>query len=98
MPKRTQTPRTGTRGISKDGGSGDFLLHGRTDTLKYNVEVSGDPADAADDGSNHFDVVHGRGPVALDLYTTSHSDDTVLVSWHPTPDHSGEAWTQPIDL
>jgi hypothetical protein len=73
------------------------LLHSRTDTLKYNVEVSGDPADAGG-GGNHFEVVHGRGPVALDLYITSQSDDTVVVRWHPTPDHTAEAWTQPIDL
>jgi hypothetical protein len=79
-------------------GSGDFLLHSRTDTVKYNVEVSGDPADAAEDGRNHFDVVHGRGPVALDLFITSHTEDTVVVSWRPTPNHSGERWTQPIDL
>lgn len=70
-------------------GSADFLLHSRTDTPKYNVDVSGDPADAAEDGSNHFDVVHGRGPVALDLFITSHSEDTVVVNWHPTPDHTG---------
>jgi hypothetical protein len=77
---------------------GDFLLHTRTDTPKYNVDVTGDPANAAEDGSNHFEIVHGRSPVALDLYITAQSDDTVVVSWHPTPDHTGEAWTQPIDL
>jgi len=76
-------------------GSGDFLLHSRTDTPKYSVDVTGDPADAEE---NHFDVVHGRGPVAVDMFITAQSEDTIVVSWHPTPDHAGEAWTQPIDL
>jgi hypothetical protein len=77
------------------GGSTGFRLHSRTDTLKYNVSLSGDPADARD---NHFDVVHGRGPVALDLITGLPSEDRVVISWHPAPDHTGPAWTQPIDL
>ena len=77
------------------GGSTGFLLHSRTDTPKYNVTLSGDPADGCD---NHFDVVHGRGPVALDLFITLNTEDKVVVSWHPTPDYTGEAWTQPIDL
>ncbi|MDQ1493624.1 MAG: hypothetical protein QOG69_107, partial [Actinomycetota bacterium] len=76
-------------------GSGDFMLHSRTDTSKYNVDISGDPAAG---GENHFDELHGRGPFALDLFITAQSDDTIVVTWHPTPDHTGEAWTQRIDL
>lgn len=33
-----------------------------------------------------------------DLGSTAQSEDTIVVSWHPTPDHTGEAWMQRIDL
>lgn len=75
--------------------SADWLLHCRTDTTKYDVTLSGGPTMGHD---NHFDVFYGRGLKAVDLFVTSDPDRTVVVSWRPTPDYTGEAWTQPIDL
>jgi hypothetical protein len=47
------------------------------------------PATGAALGTNRAE----RDRVAVNL-----AQHTIVVRWHPTPDHTGEAWTQPIDL
>ena len=46
---------------------------------------------------NQFDVVHGRGTVALDLKSRA-ADRRVFVSWYPTKDCTGDPLTQRIDF
>ncbi|WP_142282268.1 hypothetical protein [Mycobacterium sp. IEC1808] len=75
----------------------DFRLVNNTDTQKYEVDVTGEPARGM--GNNHFDVVDGRETVELDLFVAAQTQDRrVTVSWRPTPDHTGDPWTQRLGL
>lgn len=84
----------------------DFRLVNLTNTRKYNVAVTGEPARRpagvfrpGGGGSNRFDVVDARQTVKLDLFIAMQTLDlSVTVSWHPTPDFTGDPWTQRIGL
>lgn len=92
--------------IERLGDSMDFRLVNLTKTRKYEVGVTGEPAGrppgvfrAGGGGGNRFDFVDGRETVELDLFVAMQTlDRRVTVSWRPTPDHTGEAWTQRIGL
>ena len=92
--------------IKRQGDSMDFRLVNLTNTRKYEVVVTGEPAGRpagvfrpGGGGGNRFDVVDGRQRVELDLFVALQTvDRTVTVSWRPTRDHTGEPWTQRIDL
>ncbi len=82
--------------IERRGGQ-DFRLANLTKTRKYDVGVTGEPARTG--GNNHFHVVDGRETVELDLFLAMQTiDRRVTVSWRPTPDHTGNAWTQRVGL
>jgi hypothetical protein len=92
--------------INRPGGQ-DFRLVNLTNTRKYDVDVTGEPVRggrsqtfrAGGGGTNHFDVVDGRETVELDLFVAAQTRDRrVTVSWRPTPDHTGEPWTQRVGL
>lgn len=92
--------------IDRAGKPMDFRLTNRTNNRKYSVVVTGEPTTHPPDvfipgggGDNHFDVINGNQTVRLGLFISMQTvDRTVTVSWHPTPDHDGEAWTQRIGL
>jgi hypothetical protein len=87
-------------------GGDDFWLRNLTRTPKYDVAVTGQAASRnaqmfrmGGGRSNSFDVVDGAESVALDLVITSHTVERfVTVSWRPTPDYTGEPWTQRVGL
>jgi hypothetical protein len=84
----------------------DFRLVNDTNTRKYEVGVTGEPVRggtktfrAGGGGRNHFDFVDGRETVELDLFVAMQTRERwVTVSWRPTPDHTGEPWTQRLGL
>jgi hypothetical protein len=85
----------------------DFRLINLTSTRKYDVGVTGEPVRGKGSGvfragggrGNRFDVVDGRETVELDLFIAMQTvDRSVTVSWRPTPDHTGDSWTQRIGL
>ena len=83
----------------------DFRLVNRTNTRKYEVVVTGEPAARPPGvfrmggGDNQFDVVDGREIKPLDLFVHLNTQDrSVTVSWRPTTDHTGDPWTQRIGL
>lgn len=92
--------------IHRQGDSMDFRLLNLTNTRKYQVVVTGEPAGRpagvfrmGGGGDNQFDFVDGRETVELDLFVAAQTiDRSVTVSWHPTQDHTGEPWTQRIGL
>lgn len=92
--------------IDRVGNAMDFRLTNLTNTRKYAVVVTGEPTVRPRDvfipgggGDNSFDVVDGNQTVRLGLFVAMQTADrSVTVNWHPTSDHSGEAWTQRIDL
>jgi len=92
--------------IDRTGNAMDFRLTNGTRTRKYAVVVTGEPTVRPPDvfipgggGYNRFDVVDGQQAVRLGLFVSMQTADrTVTVNWHPTPDHSGDAWTQRIGL
>lgn len=92
--------------IDRMGKSMDFRLVNMTKTRKYRVIVTGEPTGQpagvfrpGGGGDNCFDAVDGRETVELDLFVAMQTvDRSVTVCWHPTPDHTGEAWTQRIGL
>jgi hypothetical protein len=81
-----------------------FFLVNLTNTPKYNVSVSGEPVVAASNPNvfgpgggrrNQFEVFDGRDRQRLNvLLHAATTDPSVTISWHPTPDHKGEPWTQ----
>lgn len=78
-------------------GDQDFRLVNLTNNPKYEVGVTGEPARGM--GTNGFDVVDGRETVELDLFVALQTQDRrVTVSWRPTPDHTGDPWTQRVGL
>lgn len=87
-------------------GNQDFRLVNLTPTRKYDVAVTGEPAGRAPGmfrpgggGANHFDFVDGRDTVELDLFVALQTQDrSVTISWRPTPDHTGDPWTQRCGL
>jgi hypothetical protein len=89
-------------------GKQDFRLINLTKTRKYNVTVTGEPARGSSapgvfrpgrGGGNCFDVFDGRERVELDLLVALQTvDGTVTVSWHPTPDYTGDPWKQGVGL
>ena len=88
-------------------GQQDFRLVNQTNTRKYDVAVTGEPVRGSArgvfrpgrGGGNHFDVVDGRETKELDLFVALQTQDrSVTVSWRPTPDHTGDPWTQRIGL
>jgi hypothetical protein len=94
-------------GVDRAGDSMDFRLVNLTTTRKYEVVVTGEPVRGANAGafrmgggrSNSFAVVDGRDRVELDLFIALQTmDRAVTVSWRPTPDHTGDSWTQRIGL
>jgi hypothetical protein len=88
-------------------GNQDFRLVNLTNTRKQDVGVTGEPVRRGRSqtfrlgggGTNHFDVVDGRETVELDLFVAMQTvDRRVTVSWRPTPDHTGDPWTQRLGL
>ncbi len=91
-----QTPPSAPWRIERRGGA-DWQLVNLTNTRKYDMRVSGEPVRAR--GTNHFDVVDGRETVGIDLFVAWQTRDRrVTVSRRPTPDHTGDPWTQSIGL
>lgn len=92
--------------LDRMGSSMDFRLTNLTNTRKYRVEVTGQPARPipgtfrpGGGRSNRYDTVDGRETVELDLIVAAQTlDRAVTVSWHPTADHPGDAWTQRLGL
>lgn len=92
--------------LDRMGSSMDFRLTNRTNARKYQVVVTGKPARPipgtfrpGGGRSNSYATVDGRERVALDLIVTAQTvDRSVTVSWHPTSDHTGDAWTQRLGL
>lgn len=92
--------------IRRMGDSMDFRLVNRTNTPKYAVVVSGEPAGRragvfrmGGGADNQFEVVDGRQTVELDLFVAMQTQDrSVTVSWSPTQDYTGDPWTQRIGL
>ena len=91
--------------IEPHGGM-DYRLRNLTNTPKYEVAVTGQlagrprgvfrPGGGQD---NQFDVVDGAETVELDLFVALQLvDRRMTVSWRPTPDHTGDRWTQRIGL
>jgi hypothetical protein len=77
----------------------DFRLVNTTSTHKYDVDVRGQPVRRRPGEALHFDVVDGRETVELDLFVAAQTTDrSVTVSWRPSPDHTGDPWTQRIGL
>jgi hypothetical protein len=84
----------------------DYRLVNLTNARKYEVVVSGEPARRPEGAfrpgggrSNSFALVDGRDRVELDLFLALQTTDrAVTVSWRPTPDHTGDSWTQRIGL
>lgn len=87
-------------------GQMDFRLVNRTKTRKYEVVVNGEPARTppgvfrpGSGRANQFAVVDGSDTVELDLFVAMQTRDrSVTVSWRPTPDHTGDPWTQRCGL
>ncbi len=87
-------------------GQQDFRLVNQTNTPKYDVAVTGEPAGKVPGvfrpgggRGNRFDVVDRRETKELDLFVALQTQDrSVTVSWRPTPDHTGDPWTQRIGL
>lgn len=92
--------------LDRMGSSMDFRLTNLTNRRKYRVEVTGQPARPipgtfrpGGGRSNRYDTVDGRETVELDLIVAAQTlDRSVMVSWHPTADHTGDAWTQRLGL
>jgi hypothetical protein len=85
----------------------DFRLVNDTNTRKYEVDVTGEPVRGGTKtfraggggGRNHFDFVDGREALELDLFVAMQTRERfVTVSWRPTPDHTGDPWTQRVGL
>jgi hypothetical protein len=77
--------------------SADWRLINLANTRKYDVGVTGEPVRPG--GTNHFDVIDGRETMELDLFVVWQTlDRRVTVSWRPTPDHTGDPWTQRVGL
>jgi hypothetical protein len=75
----------------------DYLLGNLTPTSKYEVRLHGSAV--RPNSRNYFREIGGNGSVEIDFYIRpeQHPDD-LKVTWHPTRDHSGPAWEQPIQL
>jgi hypothetical protein len=91
--------------IEHHGGM-DYRLRNRTNTPKYDVAATGEPAGRPPGAfrpgggrGNHLNVVDGRETVELDLFIAAQTEDRrVTVSWRPTSDHTGDPWTQRVGL
>jgi hypothetical protein len=85
--------------IDRLGDAMDFRLVNLTNTRKYEVGVTGEPVRRPKGTGLHFDVVDGRERVELDLFVAMQTRGRrVTVSWRPTPDHTGDPWTQRLGL
>jgi hypothetical protein len=79
--------------------SADWRLINLTNTRKYDVDVTGEPVRRPKGTAIHFDYVDPRETVELDLFVALQTRDRrVTVSWRPTPDHTGDPWTQRVGL
>ncbi|ORC02201.1 hypothetical protein [Mycobacterium persicum] len=87
-------------------GGMDYRLRNLTNTRKYDVAVTGEPVRRpagvfrpGGGGGDQSDVVDGGETVELDLFVAMQTRDRrVTVSWRPTPDYTGDPWTQRIGL
>ncbi|KLO32019.1 hypothetical protein ABH37_11090 [Mycobacterium haemophilum] len=78
---------------------GHLVLHWLSqhwgDVVPAWLAVTGEPVRAA----LYFDVVDGCETVELDLFVAMQTQDRrVAVSWRPTPDRTGDPWTQRLGL
>jgi hypothetical protein len=79
------------------GGEPNYRLINKRDTPKYEVYLSGDRV-LRGASPSHFRRIDGNVSVPVTLKDAANVvNKTVVVSWHPTPDHTGESWKQRIE-